>query len=639
MSGTGADGSLGLKAVKAKGGLVLAQEVGEADYDGMPRSAIATGDVDHILSGGENRGGARRTRARRRRSLTAPTPRHESVHDWLPDIVDLLRKKTAHDFTLYKRGTLERHVERRMAMAAIKTAESYLARLRRDEAELEQLSREMLINVTGFFRDPPVFDYLATRGLPGLVRDHPLDRPLRIWIAGCSSGEETYSLAILFREADRRVRSARSNCRFSPATSIADAVASAREGLYPHVDRGRCLAGAPGRFFTREDRGYRISPDLRASVVFSVHDVLADPPFAKLDFVSCRNLLIYLLPEAQARVISLFHFALREGGLLLLGNSETVGLSADGASRSFPSRRASIAAWAATVPAEFGSTADAGDGPRVRPRPGPAPPLSRQAAFSELCRSMVLDAYGPAAVLINRKLECLFSQGPTDRYLKVAAGRPSRDVIAMAREGVQTKLRSAIQGALRTQARFASSVGRIEGEAGPVSFTVVAEPAPNVREELLLVCFVEAPALQRRLPDRVRRSTLLASPNSNGSSRRRRPSCDRRPQYGDHERRADGDQRRGAVGQRGISVHERRVDVFQGGIAIAQRGTERSQQPIAGDAGAATNDRRRFAERALQHRRRDDLPRHAASTSGSSRRRRKRCSTSFRATWGGLSRT
>ena len=183
---------------------------------------------------------------------------------------------------------------------------------------------------------------------------------------------------------------------------------------------------------------------------------------------------------------------------------------------------------------------------------------------------MVLDAHSPAAVLINRTLECLFSQGPTDRYLKVATGRSSLDVIAMAREGVQTKLRSAIQGALRTQARFASSAGRIDGEAGPVSFTVVAEPASNGGEKLLLVCFVEAPAapVAAHVPgsaaDAIRVTELNAILGDKGRTAKR---C---PQYGNQQRRSDGDQRRGAFGQRGISVHERGVDVLQGGIAIAQ---------------------------------------------------------------------
>jgi two-component system CheB/CheR fusion protein len=458
----------------------------------MPRSAIATGAVDHILTATKI---AAALAERERGEAIAPTPRKsaskKSVQDLLPEIVDLLRKKTVHDFTSYKHGTLERRVERRMAMAAIRTAEAYLEFLRRDAVELDQLSRDMLINVTGFFRDAPVFDFLTKEVIPGLVHDHPLDRPLRIWIAGCSSGEETYSLAMLLRE---QIDESKREIKLQIFASDVDteAVASAREGLYPRSIEAEVSAERLARFFIAEDRSYRVSSELRASVVFTVQDVLADPPFARLDFVSCRNLLIYLLPEAQTKVLSLFHFALREGGLLLVGNSETVG-AADGRFEVVSKPDRLYRRVGGNRPGELRLPRSIGDGARMHPRPGPAAAPSQQAALSELCRAMVLDAHGPAAVLINRKLECLYSQGPTDRYLKVASGRSSLEVIAMAREGVQTKMRSAIQGALRTRARFASSVGRIDRETGPVSFTVVAEPAPNVGEELLLVCFIEAP--------------------------------------------------------------------------------------------------------------------------------------------------
>ena len=329
LSGTGADGSLGLKAVKAKDGLVVVQETGEAEYDGMPQSAIATGEVDLVLPAAKI---AEALVKREEGAPFAPTPRksrsQNSVRDLLPKIVDLLRTKTVHDFTLYKHGTLERRIERRMAMSAIKTADAYLDFLLRDADERDQLSRDLLINVTGFFRDAPVFDFLEKSVIPKLVRDHAEDRPLRIWVAGCSSGEETYSLAMLFRE---QIDASKRDLKLQVFASDVDpdAVAIAREGLYPQSIEADVSPGRLVAFFSREDRSYRVSPGLRASVLFTVQDVLADPPFARLDFVSCRNLLIYLRPEAQAKAVSIFHFALREGGLLLLGNAETVG-AADG---------------------------------------------------------------------------------------------------------------------------------------------------------------------------------------------------------------------------------------------------------------------------------------------------------------------
>ena len=249
------------------------------------------------------------------------------------------------------------------------------------------------------------------------------------------------------------------------------------------------------RFFSKDDHNYRVSADLRSNVVFTVHDVLADPPFARLDFVSCRNLLIYLLPEAQAKVISIIHFALRDGGLLLVGDAETVGV-ADGRFAVVSKPQRIYRRVRGARPGDFGLSSSVGDGSRLRARPGPAPIRSRQIDLAELCRQMVLEAYGPAAVLINRKLECLHFQGPIDRYLKVASGRPAHELIAMAREGVRAKLRSAVQRALRENARVAVPGGRTRGEAGASLFSIVVTPAAREREDLFLVCFVEEPELQ-----------------------------------------------------------------------------------------------------------------------------------------------
>ena len=249
------------------------------------------------------------------------------------------------------------------------------------------------------------------------------------------------------------------------------------------------------QFFAKEDRFYRVSAELRSTVVFTVHDMLADPPFARLDFVSCRNLLIYLLPEAQAKVVSIIHFVLREGGLLLVGDAETVGV-ADGRFAAISKPQRIYRRVGAPRPGDFGLPPSAGDGSRPRARPGPTAAPSRQAELAELCRRMVLEAYGPAAVLINRKLECLYYHGPVDRYLKVVSGRPVNDVIAMAREGVRAKLRSAVQRALHENAQVVIPGGRAKGEAGAPSFSIVIVPAPREREDLLLVCFVEEPEPQ-----------------------------------------------------------------------------------------------------------------------------------------------
>ncbi len=318
LSGTGSDGSLGLKAVKEQGGLVIAQDPDEAEYDGMPRSAIMTGAVDLVLPVAE----IPEILAKYDRWKALAPDDHPP--DRLAEIVDLVRTKTSHDFTLYKPGTLMRRIERRMALAGVDNVGRYLDLLGKDAGELDLLAKDLLINVTSFFRDPKAFELLAEEVIPDLVHRHPADRPLRIWVAGCSTGEETYSLAMLFFE---QIAAEKRTIKLQVFASDVDedAVALAREGIYPGSIAADVSPARLARFFIHEEYGYRVVPELRGLVVFTVQDVLADPPFSRLDLISCRNLLIYLRPEAQEKVLLLFHFALSDGGVLMLGSSETVG--------------------------------------------------------------------------------------------------------------------------------------------------------------------------------------------------------------------------------------------------------------------------------------------------------------------------
>jgi two-component system CheB/CheR fusion protein len=498
LSGTGADGSLGIKAVKDKGGLVIAQDPLDAGYDGMPRSAIMTGAVDLVLPV------AKIPQALVRYDCgmaLACAPRGSATqHDaqsWLREIIDLLRTRTAHDFTLYKAGTLQRRIERRVAMAGIGTdqMDRYLEILRSDAAELDVLAKDLLINVTSFFRDPKVFNFLAETIVPDLIRNHPSDQPLRIWIVGCSTGEETYSLAIVFRE---QIAAAKRNIRLQVFASDVDpdAVAVAREGHYSETIEADVSPARLARFFLKEDHGYRVLPELRAAVVFTVQDVLADPPFSRLELVSCRNLLIYLRPEAQANVISLFHFALREGGVLLLGTSETAG---NVASRfeliSKPERLYRRIGHSRPGQGSL-SKSPAGGSPLIA-RTGKTQPPARQTALADLCRQLVTEAYAPAAILINGNHECLYSLGPTARYLNVPSGHPSHDLLAMVPPDMRAKLGSAIQRASQENVRIVVAAGRTSRDPKASSYSIAVSPVPGEDAKLLLVCFVDEPKQER----------------------------------------------------------------------------------------------------------------------------------------------
>ncbi|MDA9522064.1 histidine kinase [Bradyrhizobium sp. CCBAU 11434] len=505
LSGTAADGSLGSKAVKEKGGLVIAQDPDEAAHDGMPRNAILTGTVDVVLPVAKIPDALvkydRRMALTRTQNSSRP---QDTVEGWLSEVVDLLRTKTAHDFRLYKSGTLQRRIERRMAMAAVETddMDRYLKILHDDARELDLLAKDLLINVTSFFRDPKVFDLLAEKIVPDLVLSHAPDQPLRIWIAGCSTGEETYSLAMLFRE---QITAAKRNIKLQVFASDVDpdAVASAREGLYPEAIEAEVSPERLTRFFTKEAQGYRVVPELRAVVVFTGQDVLGDPPFSRLDLVSCRNLLIYLLPEAQARVISLFHFALREGGILLLGSSETV-VNADGRFEAISKPERIYRHIGHSRPGELGFSLSVGDGSRLPAHAGQDPAPSRQSTLAELCRRLVMESYAPAAVLINSKHECLYYLGPVDRYLHVPAGHPTRDLLAMACSNIRIKLRAAIQRATQDNLRIVVVGGR--AKQGESAFNIAVHPVLSAGENLLLVCFIDEPAHEQK---KGRRATPL----------------------------------------------------------------------------------------------------------------------------------
>lgn len=487
LSGTGTDGSLGLQEVKNKAGLVIAQDPDEAAFDGMPRSAIQSGAVALVLPV------ARIADALIKFNRRIPHTEGRGSPDSLLQIVELLRVQTAHNFSLYKSGTLRRRIERRMAIKSIGANDmgGYLALLRKDADELELLAKDLLIHVTRFFRDPKVFELLADTVIPELVARAGPDSPLRIWAPGCSTGEEAYSLAMLFREA---LAAAQVNIKLQLFASDIDpvAVASAREGVYPHAIRAEVSPERLARFFSKDDDGYRVSPELRACVVFTVQDVLSDPPFARLDMVSCRNLLIYLGPEAQAKVVSLFHFALRDGGVLLLGSAETVG--GVGGRFEVISKPARLYRHiGGRRPGELGFSMHADDSLRSLSRTGRGLPPTGGAALAELCRSLVMEAHAPAALLINLARECLYSLGPIDRYLRMAPGHTTQDILAMARPGVRAKLKSAIDRAGAEAGRVVVGGVATHRDGHPLSFSISAQRVPDHRDGMLLICFVDDP--------------------------------------------------------------------------------------------------------------------------------------------------
>ena len=493
LSGTGADGSVGLLAVKAAHGLVLVQQPDEAGSQGMPRSAIATGKADAILPVAGIVAALMAYRNVHEGTDGRPCDEDAGHADFLPEIIGLLRARTGQDFGLYKPGTLRRRIERRVSLTGQHPDDlhGYIERLRVDGEEVELLAKDLLINVTSFFRDRVVFDHLADTTIPALVDAHPQDQPLRVWVIGCSTGEETYSLAMLFIE---RIEASKRDIKLQVFGSDldADAIAAARDGVFSEVSASALRPDRLSRFFSREPSGWRASPFLRSCIIFTVQDILANPPFVRLDMVSCRNLLIYLQPDAQMRVLKLCHFALREGGVLLLGSAENV-VEADGLFETLVKPARIYRRISRSLTARDRSATDrlwaAGSDVASRAPSRPASPSLRPAEMAELGRNLIIDSYAPTSVLVGAANEMVFAVGSIDRYFRLPNGLATLDLLAMARPGLRAKLLAAFRAA-----RSKRTLVRVEEHsAGDASTPVRLDirPVPGAENGVLLVSFVD----------------------------------------------------------------------------------------------------------------------------------------------------
>jgi two-component system, chemotaxis family, CheB/CheR fusion protein len=490
LSGTGTDGTLGLKEIKAAGGMTMAQEPTTAQHEGMPRNAIASGSVDYVLPA-EQLAVALVAYVQDASPLRASNvPLTGKLPDSLASLVALLQASEKVDFSGYKTGTLRRRTERRMSLKQIDSMPAYVELLRSDPAELAALHKDLLINVTSFFRDPAAWPVLQERVIRRLVAEKETDAPLRAWVPACATGEEAYSIAMVLVE---EVRAAGKRCPLQVFASDVDAEALelARTALFPHDIAARMDAERLSRFFTIREHGYQVNKELRDVVVFASQNLLSDPPFSKLDLITCRNLLIYLEPALQDRVTALLHFALLEGGYLFLGTAEGIGSQEDlfevvskkwRIFRSIgPPRLDKVRFAVDTVPASF-----LGGG-----RSSSLPHAGRLAG---LAQQLLLERYAPASVLINGASEILYFHGEVDDYLVHPCGLPTRDLIAKARSGLRGKLRAAVQEAIRGGERVVVGAQIRRGSESP-RLKITVEPLAATREiqGLWLVSFETQP--------------------------------------------------------------------------------------------------------------------------------------------------
>ena len=509
LSGYGTDGTLGMREIQAQGGVTFAQDETTAKFANMPRSAVSAGCVDYVLS---PKGIARELVRIARHPYVArphvedrePAPTSESG---LNTIFQLLRKSTGLDFSQYRQTTILRRVHRRMAVHKLDGMKEYVKYAQSTPGEVKALYQDMLINVTSFFRNPAVFEGMKSEIFPAILKNRGREAPIRIWTPGCASGEETYSVAIALLEF-LGVRSSRVPVQFF-GTDVNDlGVVRARNGVYPENIEGDVSAERLRQFFAKAEGGYRISKNIRDLCIFAQHNVLHDPPFSQMDVICCRNLLIYLEPAAQSRVISTFHYATRQGGFLVLGTSEGVGSSGHlfgmvNRSLKFFARKGLPGRHAVTFSLNSARETGAEKAPRAAAK-GPDSTGNYLEIQKEFDRKL-LAQYAPAAVFVNEDLDIIHTRGEASRYFKLAAGRASLSVLKMAREGLLLDLRNAINRAKKENVpvrkqNVQMKSGNGNGERGSgegiraVNFEVAPFEIGNQGEKYFMVVLEDAPA-------------------------------------------------------------------------------------------------------------------------------------------------
>lgn len=491
LSGMGSDGTLGLRAIKEKAGVVLVQEPATAKFDSMPRSAIDAGLADIVAPVEELP--AKILAYLHRTPLLARTEAalEEKTQSALEKVVILLRSQTGNDFTFYKRNTLYRRIERRMGIHQIAKMAEYVRYLRENSQELDLLFKELLIGVTNFFRDPAAWDQLRDQALPALLASRSPGQTLRAWVPGCSTGEEAYSLAIVFREAVEKLKSKDKFSLQIFATDLdKDAIEKARQGVFPANIAADVSDARRKRFFTKEGDTYRLRKEIREMVTFAPQNLIMDPPFTKLDILSCRNLLIYLMPEVQKKLIPLFHYSLMPGGILFQGSAETIGGDTalfsplGGKSRLFRRTESVLRPAQIAFPTVFNA------GHAINSETHLAvtkPPDSLQALADQL----VLHKYAPPAVLTNEEGDIFYVSGRTGRYLEPAAGKANWNLFAMAREGLRYELAAAFKDALQKKegvTLHGLKVGT-NGGAQFVDVTIQRLDEPGPLQGLVMIVF------------------------------------------------------------------------------------------------------------------------------------------------------
>jgi two-component system, chemotaxis family, CheB/CheR fusion protein len=492
LSGTGTDGALGLKAIKGASGMTMVQDPKTAKFDGMPSSAIAMSDVDFVLPVEEmGQQLIQYSMGPCFKNIQSEQDETLVTFESMQKILILLRNRTGHDLSAYKPTTIKRRIARRMNIHKIKNPDYYVRYLEENPIEIDKLFKELLINVTNFFRDAPAFEALSELALPKLFEGKSDSEELRVWVTGCSSGEEPYSIAILLEEYMLKIGKAQ---RFQIFATDLDesSINRAREGIYPAGIAADVSPERLERFFKLDDNQYRISKEIRESVIFATQNLIQDPPFTRLDLISCRNLLIYLNAELQREVFPQFHYALNPGGILFLGTSESIGnfdnlfsiidkkfkiYQRKDAPISFP-----VSMFRRGPPISVGESSPAARKPLVTE--------FQSGSISRQIERLLLDRYAPVSIIINGHGKIIYIHGRTGKYLEPPVGQPSWNIIEMAREGLRLPLVSLLRIATKkAEPEIISKHLRIKtnGDSETIDLKLEKIIEPETLKDLFLV--------------------------------------------------------------------------------------------------------------------------------------------------------
>ena len=494
LSGTASDGTLGLQAIKSEGGVAFAQDPESAGYPGMPESAILAGCVDFVLPPEEiARELVRLGRLPYARRTAAPDaePLWAGAAD-LQKIIQILRTATAVDFSLYKTGTIRRRIARRMILHKIESLPRYEAYLEQNATEVAALYQDIFIHVTHFFREPETFSALQRKVLPKLIANRPKGEPLRVWVPGCSTGEEAYSIAITLLEFLEK-RAPTTPVQVFGTDISAPAVDSARAGTYSETAVANVSPERLKRFFVKVGDSYQIGKQVRDRCVFARHDLGKDPPFSKLDLISCRNVLIYMSTALQERVLSLFHYALKPAGFLLLGKSETPGSSGrlfvqdDHRWKIYSRNPAAAVARTALAPADY---------ERAPARADTAELTSAAFNLEKAVERIIWQRYAPAALVVDAGLQVLHFDGNAGPYLAPARGAATLHVLKLVREELALDLRTALHRAKKEETPVRREGIRFPQDGGSktVNLEVIPIKGRHAKGADFLILIEEAPA-------------------------------------------------------------------------------------------------------------------------------------------------